>query len=223
MTPPPLDALAALPGVSGLVFHRGLEIVNSILPETWGASSVRTLCRAVINGFSGYASSGRQATQCWFEFPEACVLSLTPPLQENQITRSIARGPDQPQQIAAPFLTFILTDRSVVAEILPPANAFLARQAAIQMDLWLKCREDLLRILSKSVPLHAAKQLLAEVLEAEHLPPQASVAPADFRLLGETLIRRTPDPAAQPQMLADLNQALENMLTNQAAIRTRAV
>lgn len=218
-----LETLLAIPGVIGLVFHRGQEIVEEHLPATWGAASVRMLCRAVIQGFSGYAAAGRQATQCWFEFPEGCVLSLTPPLQENQITRSMARGTDQPQQLAAPSLTFILADPSALDNILVPANSFLARQAAVQMDLWLACREELLRILSKVTDLPAAKRLLANTMADQRLSLQASVAPADFRLLGETLIRQIPDATVQPSLLEAWDTALQKLLNSKPRTQTRAI
>jgi hypothetical protein len=219
----PLELFSNVAGVTGWVFHRGLEIVESGMPETWGADNIRLLCRAVIDGFSGYAASGRQATQCWFEYPEGCVLALTPPLQESQVTRSMARGSDQPQHIAAPFLTFVLADRGVLESVVVPANAFLARQAAIQMDLWLRCRQELLRILGKVMHLSEAKLLLVSTMAAEQLAPQASVAPADFRLLGETLIRQVPDTTLHPQMLEELSAALTAMRAQKAAILTRAV
>ena len=219
----PLESLLAIPGVTSLVFHRGEEIVEAHLPATWGATSVRMLCRAVIQGFSGYAAAGRQATQCWFEFPEACVLALTPPLQETQITRSMARGTDQPQQIAAPFLTFVLSDPAALDQIVVPANAYLARQAAIQMDLWLECRQEILRILSKATDLPTAKQLLANTMADQRLSLQASVAPADFRLLGETLIRQIGDVSAQPSLLTAWDTALQKLLAGKPRTQTRAI
>ncbi len=219
----PLEFLANASGVKGWVFHRGLEIVESGMPETWGAENLHLLCRAVIEGVSGYAASGRQATQCWFEYPEGCVLVLTPPLQESQVTLSMARGPEQPQHIAAPFLTFVLADRTVLDSVVVPANTFLARQAAIQMDLWLRCRQELLRILGKAMNLADAKLLLVNTMAAAKLAPQASVAPADFRLLGEMLIRQVPEATLQPQMLEELSAALAATLTQRPSIRTRAV
>ncbi len=206
-----LELLATLPGVSGLIFHRGLEIVSNRLPAAWGLASAQLLTHAVIDGFSGYARSGRQATQCWFEFPEGNVLALTPPLQEDQITRSIARGPDQPQHLAAPFLTFLVKNRTAVPSLLAPANAFLTRQATLQLDLWIKYRKALLELLAPAADRATSKQLLDDVLATEHLSLHASVAPTDFHLLGETLIRRLPDTAAQPQLLQELSALLERI------------
>ena len=113
-----LNAIAALPGITGLCLHRGDELLHHNLPAAMGNATATDLCHAVSGAFSAYAEAARPATQGYFEFPEGGVLVLRTGSPDGNSGREF-------------FLTFLVRDQSVIPELLAPARAFLTRQTRV--------------------------------------------------------------------------------------------
>lgn len=97
---PALEKIANLPGVSGLLHHRGGIILAQRLPDHLSADQASALCNAVSRAFATYAGAGRLLREAWFEFPDRCVLVAALP-SDDAVT-----APSE-------FLTMIVADRTV--------------------------------------------------------------------------------------------------------------
>jgi hypothetical protein len=114
-----LQSISDSPGVTGLCLHRGAEVIEHTLPASYGAAAAGNLCQSIAGAFIAYADAGRPLTQSYFQYPESGVLVLT----------SSPEGQSQAGPAGDFFLTVLVSDQSSISGILPPARAFLARQA----------------------------------------------------------------------------------------------
>ena len=110
-----LNAIAAIPGITGLCLHKGNELLHHNLPATMGRATATDLCHAVAGTLSAYAEAVRPITQSYFQFPEGGVLVLRTGSVEGTTEREF-------------YLTFLVNDQRAIAEVLAPARAFLTRQ-----------------------------------------------------------------------------------------------
>ena len=102
-----LAILAALPGIAGLLHHRGGIILSQRLPADVTTDHAAALCTAVSRAFANYAGSGRALREAWFAFPGRSVLV-------------VARPAETPEE----FLTLFVTDHRAVAEAVRAAGEF---------------------------------------------------------------------------------------------------
>jgi hypothetical protein len=110
-----LNAIAAIPGITGLCLHRGEELLHCDFPPALGRATAADLCHAVAGALSAYAEAGRPVTQSYFEYPEGGVLT-------------ICSGRTSSPEFQ---LTFLVNDRAAIAQVMAPARAFLKRQTRI--------------------------------------------------------------------------------------------
>jgi len=99
--------IASLPGVTGMLHHRGDLLLSHRLPADFPMPSAVALCAAVSRAFAAYAGAGRALREAWFEFPGCFVLVVARP----------AASPEE-------LLTLLLTDRSSVAAATRAAHLF---------------------------------------------------------------------------------------------------
>ncbi len=113
-----LNAIAAIPGITGLCLHRGEEMMHWQFPPALGRATATDLCHAVAGAFLAYAEASRPLSQGYFEFPEGGVLVLRAGSSEGTSAREF-------------YLTFLVHDRSAIPQVIAPARAFLTRQTRI--------------------------------------------------------------------------------------------
>jgi hypothetical protein len=110
-----LNAIAAVPGITGLCLHKGNELIHHNLPAAMGTATANDLCHAVAGTFSAYAEAARPILQTYFQFPEGGVFVLRTGSPEGTSGREF-------------YLTFLVSDQNAIGEVLAPARAFLTRQ-----------------------------------------------------------------------------------------------
>jgi hypothetical protein len=113
-----LNAIAALPGITGLCLHRGEELLHCDFPPALGRATAADLCHAVAGALSAYAEAARPVTQGYFEYPEGGVLVIRAGSSDGISSHEF-------------HLTFLVKDRAAIAEVMAPARAFLTRQTRI--------------------------------------------------------------------------------------------
>jgi hypothetical protein len=108
-----------VPGVQGLCFHQGPSVLANHFPKLYGQEGVEDLCTAVATAYQAYAHVGRPPTQSWFEFDEGIILTFCAPVHSTE--GETAADPM--------FLTFLLSQADLAAQLIAPTRAFLNRQA----------------------------------------------------------------------------------------------
>ncbi len=110
-----LLALSNTSGITALCLHRGTEVLHHNLPDAYGDAAASNLCHVVAGIFAAYAHVDRPVSQGYFQYSESGILVVKSARAKNAAAKEC-------------FLTFLVSDRSAVAAVLPPARAFLARQ-----------------------------------------------------------------------------------------------
>ena len=110
-----LNAIAAIPGITGLCLHQGGELLHHNLPAAMGRATAADLCHAVAGTFLAYAEAARPISQTYFRYPEGGVFVLRTGSAEGTSDREF-------------YLTFLVSDPAAIAEVMAPARAFLTRQ-----------------------------------------------------------------------------------------------
>jgi hypothetical protein len=194
-----------VPGIQGLLFQRGAEVVESHFPPVYSSHSVQALCDANTNMLTAYRQAGRALSETLLTYVEGTLLILAapPPEQENSHVPT--------SRFTSPVLTILAASPDAAELIMGPANAFLLRQSKINLNAWKTFTQDLNTILAKVISRSQTDKLIARVL-AVHAPGSLDGIPRDqFRSFAEAVVRAVPNRSKHDSLLSAVDLAISKL------------
>ncbi len=201
-----LQPFLELPGVRGACLHRGAQVAVAMFPEAEGVAGAQALAGAITETFTAYCQIGRPVTQGFFAFPENSVLTVTALPKSAPLG-----GAENPRPLSEAFLTFLLENREAVPGLISPARAYLTRLARADAELWLRFREDLLRIIGRVLNRAQCHNVMAKILMQEQVPAGGGVGPDRFIQVGRAMIREIPNQAKHEALFSELDAAVARL------------